>query len=301
MVRMSVVICCAEAEATLPAALASCTWADEVLVVDSGSSDATAQIAQREGGGATRYLLEPWRGYRGQKKFAAEQAAHDWVLVLDGDEEVSPELAGQIRGLSEAQLAGLDVVYVQRRNWVMGRPVRAWSPDWQSRLIHRRRVTWPDEALHEDRRPGDASRTLRLSGHLEHKRVGPAAWSDYFSGRRMDERLMMVARQMHRRGKRARWWDLLLRPWGAFIKFYLLKGAWRDGTFGLLIAQKAAVSSQLKYAALWAVQQEAVVDRESGEGTVAGPGGGPGVDADGPGVQAPAAVSHGQMTTRLNS
>ncbi len=253
MVQLSVVICCAEAEATLPAAIASCGWADEVLVVDSGSMDATADVAQRM---ATRYLLEPWRGYRGQKKFGVDQAEHDWVLVLDGDEEVSPVLAEQIRGLREADLAGLDVVYMKRRNWVMGRPVRAWSPDWQSRLIHRERVHWPDEVLHEDRRPSDPSRTLRLTGHLEHKRVGPAAWSDYFSGQRLDERLLMVAQQMHARGKRTRWWDLVLRPWGAFIKFYVLKGAWRDGTFGLLIAQKAAVSVQLKYASLWAVQQK---------------------------------------------
>ncbi len=254
MVRISVVICCANAEATLPAALASCGWADEVLVVDSGSEDRTAAIAEA---GADRYLLEPWRGYSGQKEFAARQAAHDWVFVLDGDEEVSPKLAEQVRGLSEAELAGLDVVYVKRRNWVMGRPVGAWSPDWQSRLIHRDRVSWPEEALHEDRVPDDPSRTRRLSGHLEHKRVGDAGWSDYFSGRRMDERLLMVARQMHGRGKRAGWWDLAVRPWGAFLKFYLLRGAWRDGTFGLLIAQKAMVSVQLKYAALWAVQQEA--------------------------------------------
>ena len=253
MVPMSVVICCANAEATLPAALASCGWADEVLVVDSGSADATEAIARAR---ATRYLQEPWRGYRDQKKFAVEQARHDWVLVLDGDEEVSAPLARQIGKLTAEVLEGLDVIYVPRQNWVLGRRVRAWSPDWQSRLIHRDRVTWPEEALHEDRRPRDPARTLRLSGHLEHKRVGPREWADYFSGRRMDERLTMVARQMHERGKRASFGDLLLRPWGAFFKFYIFKGAWRDGAFGLLIAQKAAVSVQLKYARLWALQHQ---------------------------------------------
>ena len=257
MVPISVVICCANSEATLPAALASCRWADEVLVVDSGSDDATESIARA---GASRYLQEPWRGYRGQKKFAAEQARHDWVLVLDGDEEVSPELARQIGELTAEALAGLDVVYMQRQNWVLGRRVRAWSPDWQSRLIHRDRVTWPEEALHEDRRPSDPGRTLRLSGHLEHKRVSGADWSDYFSGRRLDGRLTPVAAQMLQRGKRASFGDLWLRPWGAFFKFYILKGAWRDGAFGLLIAQKAAVSVQLKYARLWALQQHRPTD-----------------------------------------
>ncbi|MEM7626812.1 MAG: glycosyltransferase family 2 protein [Planctomycetota bacterium] len=259
MPAISVVICCANAEKTLPAAVASAGWADELVVVDSGSEDGTGEIARAA---ADRYLVEPWRGYMAQKKFGAEQATHDWIFVLDGDEEISPQLAEQIRALTDAQLDALDVVYVKRRNWVMGRVVRAWSPDWQSRLIHRRRVRWPEEALHESRLPRDPSRSRKLSGHLEHKRVGVASWLDYFSGRRMDERLLPVAEQMYARGRRATWLSLWVRPWFAFWKFYLIKGAFRDGVFGLLIAQKAAVSVQLKYAALWAVQQKRAVGRE---------------------------------------
>ena len=86
--------------------------------------------------------------------------------------------------------------------------------------------------------------------------TGRESWSDYFSGKRTDARLMMVARQMFDQGKRATWVSLAFRPWMAFIKFYFLKRGFLDGTFGLLIAQKAAFSVQLKYAALWAVQQE---------------------------------------------
>lgn len=263
MAKISVVICCANAEATLPAAIASAAWADELVVVDSGSIDRTAEIAQAA---ADVYRLEPWRGYTGQKKFGTELATNDWVLVLDGDEEVSPMLAKQIQAISAAAFDGLDVIYMNRQNWVMGRPVRAWWPDRQSRLIHRRRTHWPEEALHDTREPSDPSRTRQLSGHLEHKRVGFSgleSWSDYFSGKRMDERLMMVARQMHAQGKRATWAALALRPVGAFIKFYVLKRGFLDGTFGLLIAQKAMLSVQLKYAALWAVQQEA--EREPAE------------------------------------
>ncbi|MEM1109323.1 MAG: glycosyltransferase family 2 protein [Planctomycetota bacterium] len=257
MPKVSVVICCANAEATLPAALASAAWADERVVVDSGSDDQTAAIAQRD---ADVYRLEPWRGYSGQKKFGAELAANDWVLVLDGDEEVSPKLAEQIGALTDEELEGLDVVYMNRRNWVMGRPVRAWWPDQQSRLIHRYRVHWPEEALHDDRRPSDPSRTQTLSGHLEHKRVGVTgleSWSDYFSGRRLDERMMPVARQMYAEGKRATWFSLAIRPVSAFLKFYVIRRGFLDGRFGLLIAQKAMFSVQLKYAALWAVQNEA--------------------------------------------
>ncbi|MEM9883164.1 MAG: glycosyltransferase family 2 protein [Planctomycetota bacterium] len=267
-VAVSVVICCADAAATLPAAIASAReWAAEVVVVDSGSSDDTAAIARAA---ADVYRLEPWRGYTAQKRFGTTLARHDWVLVLDGDEEVSPTLAGQVRDwLSGPNTDTVDVVHVKRRNWVLGRRVRAWDPDWQSRLVHRGRAVWRDEALHDGLEPGSPRRMARLSGHLEHKRAGPAAWSDYFCGRRLDDRLMLVAEQMHARGRRASWLDLWLRPRLAFWKFYLLKRGFLSGTFGLMIAQKAALSVQLKYAALWALQQaggpaDAVLDTPRG-------------------------------------
>jgi (heptosyl)LPS beta-1,4-glucosyltransferase len=251
MPAISVVIVCANVEDTLPAACRSVAWADEIIVVDSGSTDRTAEIARDL---ANRYVLEPWRGYTAQKVFGAELARNDWVFILDGDEACSPELAAEWGRLDDAALDAADVLIMPRRNYVMGRYARAWAPDWQSRIYHRRRATWPDEALHDARLPSDPARIRRLKGWIEHKRHSCAGWADYFSGRRADERLLMVARDMHRRGKRARWWDIAIRPALAFAKFYFIKGGWRDGTFGLLIAQKALVSDQLKYAALWAVQ-----------------------------------------------
>ena len=176
-----------------------------------------------------------------------------------------PELGKEITGLTEDYLDRCDVLLVKRHNYVMGRPARAWQPDWQSRLIHRKRCRWPNEALHEARLPSDSTRQGQLRGWIEHKRYSQAGFTDYFSGRRMDERLMMVARQMHARGKRCRWWDLTLRPWAAFWKFYLIKRGFLDGMFGLMIAQKAAVSVQLKYAALWAVQHGKAGDHEIGQ------------------------------------
>ena len=253
MANISVVICCANAADTLAHACQSARWADEVVVVDSGSTDATAQIAQRL---ADRYVLEPWRGYTHQKRFGAQLCRNDWVFVLDGDESFSSSLAKELQAIGDRQLDRCDVFMVRRQNFVMGRLVRAWWPDWQSRLIHRERCTWPDEVLHEARLPSDPSRLGKLQGWIEHKTHSAAGFSDYFSGQRMDERLMMVAQQMYQRGKRCRWWDLLLRPPVAFWKFYLLKRGFLDGTFGLLIAQKAAVSTQLKYAALWAAQHQ---------------------------------------------
>src|SRR5687768_11319258 len=98
MARISVVIVCADAGDTLAPACRSASWADELIVVDSGSSDTTPEIGRRL---ANRYVLEPWRGYAGQKRFAAELCRNDWVFFLDGDEECSPQLAAELSGMSD--------------------------------------------------------------------------------------------------------------------------------------------------------------------------------------------------------
>ena len=251
MCPISIAICCANAADTLEQACRSARWADELVIVDSGSTDATGQIARQY---ADQYVVESWRGYSMQKKFSADLCRNDWVFILDGDEEISEPLTKEIQSLAADLWDRVDVFRMPRRNYVMGRPVRAWSPDLQSRLVHRKRCQWGTESLHDARRADDPSRVRMLRGWIDHKRHSQAGFADYFGGRRLDERLLMVAQEMHDQGKRCRPWDLVLRPWVAFWKFYLLKRGFLDGVFGLLIAQKAAVSTQLKYAALWAVQ-----------------------------------------------
>ncbi|MDP6152596.1 MAG: glycosyltransferase family 2 protein [Phycisphaeraceae bacterium] len=264
MVKVSVAICCANAGATLRSACESVRWADELLIIDSGSHDNTAAIAQEY---ADRYVVEPWRGYTLQKQYAADLSQHDWVLIIDGDEECSPVLGEQIRALDDAQFEAVDLVTMPRRNYVMGRYVRAWSPDRQRRLFHRHRVVWKAHTLHDSRGPSAPRRIMHLTGWIEHKRHSDAGFDDYFSGARHDARLQLVARDWYAQGKRCHWWDLVLRPYAAFIKFYLCKGGFLAGTFGLLIAQKAAVSTQLRYAALWAAQAESKI-RKLGKSNV---------------------------------
>ena len=257
-VPLTVMICGRDAEASLAATLASVGWVDQVLVLlDDRTGDGSAGVAERwavdHPNINTVVRLEPWRGFSGSKEHGATLSRNDWILVVDADEEVSPLLREQVLALDAADFEAFDLGYVRRRNWVLGRRVRAWWPDWQNRLWHRGRVTWGDEALH-DKRDAAEDRKRRFTGWLEHKRIG-GDWSDYFSGGRQDARIGLVAEQMYRRGKRVGPVGLFCRPIGAFFKFYVLKRGFLDGAFGLLIAQKAAVSTQLKYAALWSTQK----------------------------------------------
>ncbi|MFG0248696.1 MAG: glycosyltransferase family 2 protein [Phycisphaeraceae bacterium JB051] len=250
--KISVMITCANAQKTLSAACESVMWADEIIIVDSGSTDQTPQIAQTY---ATKYVVEPWRGYTGQKQFGCSLCSNDWVFVLDSDEVVSPKLANAIQALTAEELDQHDLFWASRKNYVFGKYVRAWDPDWQSRLIHKDRVTWVEHALHEGRKGQSPEREGKLSGRLLHKPVGPVEFADYFCGSRMDKRLLPVAQEMYAKGKRCYPWDLLLRPALAFGKFYFIKLGFLSGTFGLMMAQKASASTQLKYAALWYVQK----------------------------------------------
>ncbi|MEX0775056.1 MAG: glycosyltransferase family 2 protein [Phycisphaeraceae bacterium] len=253
MPEVSVVICCANVADTLEAACRSVVaWADELVIVDSGSADATAAIAQRY---ASRYVVEPWRGYTGQIEFGVSLCRNDWVLVLDGDEECAPELAREIQQLGDDELAKLDLMTMRRETYCLGRPVRSWRPDWQTRLIHRRRCTFADELFHYRMVPTQRSRQGKLRGRLIHRRTSAAGFNDYFDARQLGSRLQLIAQQMYKTGRRCRWYDLFFRPLIAVWKSYIVKRGFLDGMFGLMIAGKMMVSAQLKWAALWAYQE----------------------------------------------
>ncbi|MDX1565065.1 MAG: hypothetical protein R3236_06640 [Phycisphaeraceae bacterium] len=142
-----------------------------------------------------------------------------------------------------------------RRNHVMGRHVRAWSPDRQSRLFDRRRVSWPQRVLHDTRHPTEGG-IHDLQSPLLHN-ANHSDWSEYFNGPRYDARVNALAQEMYASGKRVGLAGLWMRPLFAFVKHYLFKGGFFDGTFGLLIAQKSAASTQLKYARLYHLQMQA--------------------------------------------
>lgn len=226
--------------------LASVAWADEVLVVDSGSTDDTVERARAAG---ARVITRDWPGYAHQKNFAAGEAAHDWILSVDADERVTPELADEIRALlgSDPPLAGYRI---PRVTWHLGRWIRHtdWYPDYQLRLYDRRRARWTPKRVHESVATDGPHGKLRSD--LQHYAYRDVA----HHVETMERYTSLAAEEMHAAGRRAGLVSLTLHPAAAFLRNYVLKGGFLAGRAGLTISLMNARYVFLKFAKLRALR-----------------------------------------------
>ena len=245
---LSAVIIAHNAAAQLPECLASVAFADEVVIVDSGSTDGTQEIAARYG---ARLVHKEWLGFGRQKQFAVEQAANDWVLCLDVDERVSPELAASIVHALESPAA--PVYRMARCNHFLGRWLRHGEgyPDWSARLFDRRRARWSDDAVHEQVLYAITPGTL-AGDLLHHSAVDLGRYLD-----KQNRYTALAARQLYERGQSAGLLQLAFSPLVRFAKFYLLRLGFLDGLPGLVHVSIGCMNSFLKYAKLIELRRHA--------------------------------------------
>ncbi len=231
----------------IAAAIDSAAWADEILVVDSGSTDDTVAIAAAKG---VRVMSRTWPGYVDQKNYAASVAAHDWIFSLDADERVTPALADEVRRLVERDPAER-AFRVPRVTFHLGRWVRTtdFYPDYQTRLYDRRAARWQGKYVHESV-VADGP-TGRLAHELQHYSYRDL--SDHLD--RINRYSTLAAQQMYESGRRAGAADLLIHPPAAFLRNYVLRGGFSDGVAGLTLSLVNAYSVLLKFAKLWELQQ----------------------------------------------
>lgn len=243
MTKVSVTIITLNEAKNVDACLASVTWADEVLVVDSGSTDGTVERARAAG---VRVLTNDWAGYAAQKNFAAAQASHDWILSIDADERVTPELAAEIRS-TLAAVPAVSGFRIPRVTWCFGRWIRTtdWYPDYQLRLYDRRRARWTPRRVHEsvetDDRPGRLASDLQ---HYAYRDIGHHLET-------MDRYTTLAAQEMYDRGRQAGFVDLAIHPAAAFARNYVLRRGCLDGIPGLMVSTMNAYYVFLKFAKLW--------------------------------------------------
>jgi len=227
--------------------------AEQIVVVDSGSTDATVEIARAAG---AHVLTRVWTNYADQKNFAASQASEDWILLLDADEEVSNELRESILKWKAAP-PQFPVYEMARMAWFLGAWIHhsRWYPDWQRRLFDRRKAQFSG-AIHESLQFQGA--IGRLHGDLLHYTVRNLEEQRQKS----DEYSTLAARAMFESGRRewraAKWFAT---PW-AWIRYFVLGAGFLDGYRGLVIARSAAQTVWLKYTKLGELIEQAAQEKK---------------------------------------
>jgi glycosyltransferase involved in cell wall biosynthesis len=246
---VSAIVVCFNEEDRIADCLESLRWCDEVVVVDSFSTDRTPDICRSY---TNRFIQRPWAGYRDQKAFAHSQTTKDWVLLVDSDERVTPALREEIQaslrrdGGAYVGYALPRLVFYLNRWWRRG----GWYPDYDVRLFRRERVTWggsdPHEKILVDGKVG------RLKNPLHH-----------FSYRNIDDHIQRINRftsissqELQKEGGHWRLSDALLRPAARFFRSYILKRGFMEGFAGFYVAVTAAIYVFLKYAKLWEIELE---------------------------------------------
>jgi glycosyltransferase involved in cell wall biosynthesis len=246
MPPVSVTIITRNEASHIAAALASVAWADERIVVDSGSTDDTVRVALAHG---ARAEVRPWEGYSSQKNYAASLATHDWILSLDADERVSDPLAAEIRQVLNAPSPRRGYC-IPRVAFYLGRWIRStdWWPDWQLRLYDRRHGQWTRVHVHESVRVSGP--VGRLRGELQHYPYATVA--DHLDT--IDRYTTIAARELHENGRRAGFARLAVHPALAFARNYVLRGGFRQGTAGLIVSMLNSYYVLLKFVKLWELE-----------------------------------------------
>jgi glycosyltransferase involved in cell wall biosynthesis len=243
MTRLTVTIIAWNEEERLRACLESIAWADEILVIDGESTDKTVQVAREF---TDKIWVRPWPGFAAQKNFALDQATCEWVLSLDADERVTPELRERIGRIVHAN-GPSDGYSIPRKNIFWGTWVRHGGlyPDYQLRLFRRATGRFVDSAVHE---------SVVVEGHVE-TLAEPLLHHSY---RGLDDFVArsnrystLAAREIVGRGGRAGLVDLALRPLGRFLSMYVVRGGFLDGWRGFVLAVLYANYVFLRMAKIW--------------------------------------------------
>jgi glycosyltransferase involved in cell wall biosynthesis len=252
-VKVSVVIITKNEEQKIAAALRSSAWADEIVVVDSGSSDRTCDIAKEHG---ARVIVREWPGFSEQKQFAVDSAKFDRVFSLDADEIFSDDLVEELKALKQRPDSDLSAGYfIPRLSYYLGKPIYhgGWYPDKQLRFFDRKKGRWNGAIIHEAFKLNEGESSTDLSSDLLHFSVESLTHHNQMIGERYAP---LAAQKMLDQGKRTSLPRILGSGLFAFVRAYFLKAGFLDGFPGFCIAYFAAHHAFLKQMILRDLQKK---------------------------------------------
>lgn len=238
-------------ERQIGAVLESLKWADEIIVVDSFSTDRTIGIAKEFG---ARVLSEAFNGFGSLRNIALDAASHDWIFSLDADERCTPELAAEIR--REVAAPGFDAYHVPRKSHFLGRWMRhgGWYPDYrQPQFFLRTRFRYRDDLVHEG---------YDLNGRLGylHEHVLQYPWDTLeIAVAKLQRYSSLMAQRYAATGHQASLIKQVGSPAAMFFKVYFVQQGFREGRHGLILAFLYGYYTFLKYAKLWELQQVGIL------------------------------------------
>jgi glycosyltransferase involved in cell wall biosynthesis len=244
MAKLTVITITRDEERNIVECLDSVRWADQLVVVDSGSVDRTVDLARRFTGDI--YTID-WEGYGHARNFALDHAAGEWILWLDADERVPPELATEIQDLVGRDVSGFSGFSVARRAYFLGKWIRhcGWYPSRVVRLFRKDRGRFSENRVHE---------RLDLQGEVGMLRHDLLHFTDQHLQQyltKFNRYTTLAAQDMAANGRRFRLADLLVRPPFVFVKMYVLRLGFLDGIHGFILSVLSSAYVFSKYAKLW--------------------------------------------------
>lgn len=243
---LSVTIVCFNEERKIRRCLESVKWADEIIVVDSYSTDRTREIAKEY---TDKVVLHEWEGYVAQKNFAMSLATKEWIIHLDADESLSDKLQHSIRNLSEHDLNNTTGFEIKRHTFYLGRWINhcGWYPDWKVRMVRNGKARWTGKDPHDKLVLQDGSKPAKLTeGEILHYNY--LSFSEHIQT--IDKFSEIIARNTTV-SKSSSALMMVTKPLAKFIEVYIYKKGFMDGLPGFIIASTSAFYAFTKCVKMW--------------------------------------------------
>ncbi len=246
MNKISVIIITKNEEKNISDCLKSVEWADEIIVVDSESTDKTIELAKQF---TSQIFTRKWEGYVPQKKYALSLAKNEWVLSLDADERITSELKDEIVNLSPGNFSGFKI---RRKNFLMNKEITTcgWEKDYQLRLMRKDKASFSDRLVHEKFIVD--GKVATLENPMLHYTF--SSFADYLD--KINYYTSLKAQELFTKKKKVGGWTIFSHTVSAFFAFFFIRKGFKDGVYGLIISLLHSVSTMMNYIKLWELQNK---------------------------------------------